>query len=93
MGDLQNGAVADLRAHREHHIAVSGCDWCPDVDESTCQACGGHNPVWWTTNPAWNEVAGAESGLHFLCPTCFIKRADDGTRIWAVIPAESRGPS
>lgn len=43
--------------------------------ESTCQSCGGINPVWSADNELWNKVVGSPYGI--LCPTCFVKKANE----------------
>jgi hypothetical protein len=47
----------------------------PEVDPANaCKSCGVDNPVWYAPNDVWNSVMGSEAG--FLCPACFIVRAE-----------------
>ena len=43
--------------------------------ESICQTCGGFNPVWSANNNLFNKVNGSPYGI--ICPTCFIKKANE----------------
>jgi hypothetical protein len=48
--------------------------------ESRCDDCGGVNPVWFAPNALWNFVVGGADAKGdpggFLCPGCFIARAE-----------------
>lgn len=57
------------------------------ISEDICQDCGGDNPVWFAPNELWNEVVDPNK-VHFLCPVCFIKRAEAirKRRAWSVKP-------
>lgn len=45
-----------------------------------CQDCERKNPVWFAPSPLWNLVMGGPDAKGdpggFICPNCFIKRAE-----------------
>jgi hypothetical protein len=62
--------------------------------ESRCDDCAGVNPVWFAPNKLWNLVVGGpeEKGDPggFLCPNCFIRRAEAAgiaSAAWELRPA------
>jgi hypothetical protein len=64
-----------------------------DATESRCDLCGGHSPVWYAPNAIWNRVVGGPDAKDdpggFLCPVCFIRRAEDADikpTAWVVRP-------
>lgn len=46
----------------------------------SCQDCGRKNPVWFAASPLWNLVMGGPEAKGdpggFICPNCFIDRAE-----------------
>lgn len=73
----------------------------PERSEKVCDACGGHNPVWYAPNPIWNLAVGGPEAKYdpggFLCPVCFIARAESSGLVptaWLLRPeTESDYPS
>jgi len=61
----------------------------PSDPTNACRECGIDNPVWFAPNEVWNAVMGDHTG--FLCPRCFIVRAEaSGLRptAWILTPEE-----
>lgn len=65
--------------------------------EDTCDCCGRHNPVWFAPNGLWNLVLGGPEAEGdpggFLCPVCFIAKADACEHVpfvtgWKLQPAD-----
>ena len=57
-----------------------------ELKEGLCQNCAYRYSTWFTENSLWNKYAG---DYHFLCPTCFAKKAEnDGfrTTAWKLVP-------
>jgi hypothetical protein len=54
----------------------------PGRCESRCDDCHGTNPVWFAPNALWNLVIGGPEAKGdpggFICPVCFIARAEAG---------------
>jgi hypothetical protein len=52
----------------------------PSRCENRCDDCGGVNPVWYAPNALWNLVVGGPEAKGdpggFICPGCFIARAE-----------------
>jgi hypothetical protein len=72
----------------------------PDLEElpgleTVCDECGGPNPVWFAPSQTWNLVMGGPDAKGdpggFLCPTCFIRKAEAGGIVptaWTVAPED-----
>lgn len=62
-------------------------------ETENCQVCGRINPVWFAANEVWNAVIPERVG--FICPICFIERAErQGFQCagWQLVP-EASSPS
>lgn len=69
----------------------------PNAGEATCDDCGGHNPVWFAPNDVWNFVVGGPGAKDdpggFLCPVCFIVKAEAAglvPNVWELRPRVSQ---
>jgi hypothetical protein len=75
--DAETGSRA---SHRANSSVVSTKGFNPARCESRCDDCGGVNPVWFAPNPLWNLVIGGPEAKGdpggFICPGCFIVRAE-----------------
>lgn len=51
-----------------------------NYEQQRCTECGQPNPVWFAPNEVWNRVIGGPEATDdpggFLCPLCFIRRAE-----------------
>lgn len=62
-------------------------DKAGDDPTNACRDCGIDNPVWFAPNEVWNAVMGDHTG--FLCPRCFIVRAEASGLVptaWVLTP-------
>jgi hypothetical protein len=72
------GAIPGSREPSPGGLDPSGFD--PERSESRCDDCGGVNPVCFAPNDLWNLVIGGPEAKGdpggFVCPNCFIGRAE-----------------
>ncbi len=68
------------------------------MSEKVCGDCGGVNPRWFAPNYLWNFVIGGPGNRDdpggFICPTCFITRAEAaGLHVtgWLLTPETHHG--
>lgn len=66
-----------------------------EITEDICQDCERENPVWFAPNEWWNRVV--PETIHFLCPNCFILRAQKkdfkNVSAWKVRPELKKEPN
>jgi len=84
--DLANrNLIHRVRAFRV--VSEPSAPETPSDPTNACRGCGIDNPVWFAPNEVWNAVMGDHTG--FLCPRCFILRAEaSGLRptAWVIAP-------
>lgn len=61
-------------------------------NERVCDDCGDHNPVWFAPSRVWNLIVGGPEAQGdpggFICPVCFIERAEAKGHLvaWRLVP-------